>query len=61
MKNLNITINGLLYTQKDIDKVRKYAERTFHTTLESQLEDACMQWLDKALEQIEEHEKAENS
>jgi len=61
MKNLDITINGLLYTQKDIDKVRKYAEKTFYTTLERLLEDACIQWLNKALEQIEEHEKAANS
>ena len=61
MKDLNITIERLLYTEKDIDRVRKYTNKTFHTLLETKLEEICMNWIDKAIEQIEQHEKAKNS
>jgi len=60
MKDLNITIEHLLYTQKDIDRVREYTNKTFNTLLETKLEEICMNWIDKAIEQIDEHEKTEN-
>lgn len=60
MKDLNLTINGILYTNKQINKARMYAERVFGTTLETCLEDVCINWIDKAIEQREIFEKMEN-
>jgi hypothetical protein len=53
MKDLTLTIQGLLYTTEQINKARKYAERVFDTTLEVCLEDTCLTWIDKAIEQRE--------
>ena len=56
MKDLNVTISG--YTDREIEKVREYTDKTFYCCpLKYHLQDICMQWLDKALEQIKEHDK----
>lgn len=57
MKKLEITICDILYTNKDIEKVRRYTEKIKGTTLEMKLHDICTDYIDKALEQIREFEK----
>jgi len=59
MKELTVTICSILYTNEQINKVRKYVENTFGETLEMKLTDICVGFIDKSLEQIREFEKVE--
>lgn len=57
MKDLTIKIVNILYTNKQIELVRKYTEKTFYQTLEAQLHDECTNWIDRALGQVNEQSK----
>ena len=57
MKDLNITINGIGYTDRQINQAQMYSQEIFGATLESLLICECLSWIDRAIEQIEKRGK----